>query len=576
MKLKAFKHFMREGRKISKVTNFEQTGKFTSGKTKSTYMTSPAAGSKLALGSSGFPTDHRNWPEGANSCIPSLISAESGEYVERFQALFELAPAMIWMFGADAQCRFFNQAWLDFRGRTLEQERGSKWIQGIHPEDRRRCLASFYSAFEARQPMRLDFRLQGADGSYSWMTGHAVPQYLLNGTFVGYVGSIGELQGQSGALDCEAGSGSTVRPSMRETLCEISAKLGPARLTPMAARASGSGKRDGPLSQEALRRCLDISLTPMVVLDEQGNSLYCNEAFRAFATAALSKAGPQEMWTDCASSEQAWLDSSAALEPGGIKVRAQPLFSGGRQCTAFSFIDTSQSTQSRLLARAFLHDLANSAGAIQTLAHLLSEETSRKERAEYVKLLQISITRLLSEIEHERKWLERAPRKSDVSTARELLDELMQSYPRQLFDRKCRIEVVGGALDSMQVLADRSLIVRVLDNMLRNAVEATVQGGYVKLGCRRVEDKLEFWVHNDGAISPRVRERIFRSAISTKGRGRGLGTQAIKLVSELYLGGTVTVSSDEENGTTFSVRFPASSEVAAPPSQELRHIRNAS
>ena len=72
------------------------------------------------------------------------------ESEERFQALADSAPMLIWVSGRDKLCTFFNKTWLDFTGRSMEQERGNGWAEGIHSEDLDRCLATYNASFDAR------------------------------------------------------------------------------------------------------------------------------------------------------------------------------------------------------------------------------------------------------------------------------------------------------------------------------------------------------------------------------------------------------------------------------------------
>ena len=87
----------------------------------------------------------------------------SGE--QRFRELLDASPVMMRMSGTDAMCIFVNRAWLEFRGRTLEEELGNGWAEGLHPDDRDLCLETYLKAFSTRTPYRLQYRVQRAGES---------------------------------------------------------------------------------------------------------------------------------------------------------------------------------------------------------------------------------------------------------------------------------------------------------------------------------------------------------------------------------------------------------------------------
>jgi PAS domain S-box-containing protein len=107
----------------------------------------------------------------------------------RFQAMADTAPVLIWMTGTDGLCNYFNKPWLDFTGRTMEQEVGTGWIEGVHPDDVQGCFDGFLPAFHARKPFRMEYRLRRADGEYRWLMESGIPRYTGAGEFVGYIGS---------------------------------------------------------------------------------------------------------------------------------------------------------------------------------------------------------------------------------------------------------------------------------------------------------------------------------------------------------------------------------------------------
>jgi len=115
-----------------------------------------------------------------------------GPMDERFRELLDSAPVMIWMAGTEATCTFVNQAWLEFRGRTLEEEKGNGWTEGLHPDDRDLCLETYLKAFSARQPFRMQFRLLRAGGEYCWVENAGLPR-MENGQFVGFIGTAADV-----------------------------------------------------------------------------------------------------------------------------------------------------------------------------------------------------------------------------------------------------------------------------------------------------------------------------------------------------------------------------------------------
>ncbi len=111
------------------------------------------------------------------------------ESEERFRLVANKAPVLIWMSGTDKLCTFFNQCWLDFTGRSMDQELRDGWAAGVHPEDLARCLGIYSSAFDARVDFEMEYRLKRFDGKYRWIVDYGVPRFESDGAFCGYIGS---------------------------------------------------------------------------------------------------------------------------------------------------------------------------------------------------------------------------------------------------------------------------------------------------------------------------------------------------------------------------------------------------
>jgi PAS domain S-box-containing protein len=107
----------------------------------------------------------------------------------KFRNMADTAPVLIWVSGPDKLCNYFNQGWLKFTGRSIEEELGSGWTEGIHPEDRARCLDSFDIAFESRESFQIEYRLRAANGEYRWIYDSGTPRFSTEGEFLGFIGS---------------------------------------------------------------------------------------------------------------------------------------------------------------------------------------------------------------------------------------------------------------------------------------------------------------------------------------------------------------------------------------------------
>jgi PAS domain S-box-containing protein len=113
-----------------------------------------------------------------------------------YLTLLEDFPALVWRAGADGKCDYFNRTWLNFTGRTLEQERGEGWVEGAHPDDRGRVVRRYREAFRERRSFTIEYRLRRHDGEYRWISDNGTPFNDLNGTFAGYLGACYDITEQ--------------------------------------------------------------------------------------------------------------------------------------------------------------------------------------------------------------------------------------------------------------------------------------------------------------------------------------------------------------------------------------------
>jgi PAS domain S-box-containing protein len=104
------------------------------------------------------------------------------------------APVMMWVTDPEGHCTYLNRFWYEFTGQTPAEAEGYGWLDATHPEDKERAGAVFLAANAAREPFRLEYRLRRADGAYRWAIDAAAPRFSEGGAFLGYVGSVIDIE----------------------------------------------------------------------------------------------------------------------------------------------------------------------------------------------------------------------------------------------------------------------------------------------------------------------------------------------------------------------------------------------
>lgn len=126
---------------------------------------------------------------------------QPGLSATEYRLLIEHSPVMIWRSGLDAKCDYFNDTWLQFTGRTLEQEAGDGWAEGVHPQDFERCVAHYLEHFHRREAFEMEYRLRRHDGEWRWIFDRGVPYTDDSGTFAGFIGSCVDVDERRNAQD---------------------------------------------------------------------------------------------------------------------------------------------------------------------------------------------------------------------------------------------------------------------------------------------------------------------------------------------------------------------------------------
>ena len=119
----------------------------------------------------------------------NLINKELLEREFQYRNLANSGPALVWTSGTDKLCNYFNNTWLSFTGRTLEQEMGNGWTEGVHPDDIADCVKTYLTAFDQKVPFEMEYRVMHVSGEYKWIVDLGTPNYNSDGEFIGYIGN---------------------------------------------------------------------------------------------------------------------------------------------------------------------------------------------------------------------------------------------------------------------------------------------------------------------------------------------------------------------------------------------------
>lgn len=258
-------------------------------------------------------------------------------------------------------------------------------------------------------------------------------------------------------------------------------------------------------------------------------------------------------------SEQECRISTINSEALDLRVIATPYQQNEENFTIFAISDISNEKRRQLLERVFFHDVLNSASAISGISYILQEIDNPDEIMSMAKTLNRSADILIDEIISQRTLTaaERGDIELSFSTTGsfETLHDLAEMYDKHEISQNKDLALDPDS-QNVGLVTDTALLRRIIANMVKNALEASMPGGTVSLKCIEDEKTVTFSIHNSTFMSRDVQLQLFKRSFTTKGVGRGIGTYSMKLFGEKYLKGKVWFTSSEQEGTTFFLQIP--------------------
>jgi signal transduction histidine kinase len=250
-------------------------------------------------------------------------------------------------------------------------------------------------------------------------------------------------------------------------------------------------------------------------------------------------------------------ETPQGMEALDLKVWGTPFRWRGEALALVVAVDISNEKRRKVLERIFFHDILNTAGVISNLTELLVEGIMTLDEAKDD--LTETARVLVAEIRGQRELLAAENNELTVKPkplhSRLFLESIVLIYRNTRLGREREIIIVPGECETA-FYSDERLLGRIIGNLIKNALEATPEGGTVTLGCSLQGEEISFWCKNDGMIPKDTQLQIFNRSYSTKDPDRGIGTYSVKLLTERYLKGKVGFTSNVAQGTTFTVTYP--------------------
>ena len=505
-----------------------------------------------------------------------FVEAVLREREKHFRTLANSAPVMMWMSGSDKLCAFVNKKWLDFAGRSFEQELGNGWARGLHPDDMAAFIAQYESSFDSRENFQAESRFRRADGEYRWMDVNGAPLYQ-EGQFAGYIGTCADI---------------TKQKLVTEQLRESEAQLTHAqRLTKVGSFEWNVKNNSAIWSREKLRM-IGASQAPSD-FEACLTHFHSSEknAFLEVRKRAHDGNTPVEVEYRVTRPDGERVIRSIVdgirNENGALEriVSASQDITDVRRAQEESFARQKRETLGTL-ANGVAHDFNNLLSAVIAQAELAFSELDSggvpEEELYAIRDVAVHGSEIVRELMIYAGTESEAPVLLNIS---QVVEEMLKLLKISVSKQATIVTDLAGQLPA--VLASPARISQIVMNLVMNASDAfgdrdgvirittrhaAAEGNVSKENPPTESDCVQLEISDTGCgMPPETKARALDPFFSTKSTGRGLGLAVVDGIVR-SLGGSIQVESEPGVGTAVRISLPPARNDSRPVGEEASRV----
>jgi len=500
----------------------------------------------------------------------------------QYRNLADSGLALIWTSGTDKLCNYFNQPWLKFTGRTLDQEIGNGWTEGVHPDDFDRCIKTYINAFDNREKFDMEYRLRHVSGDYRWIKDMGTPNYDSSGAFIGYIGHGFDITELKQTVETLRDSEENMRYIVKHDPNAIAVYDRNLHYIAVSDRYLRDynvkekdviGKHHYEVFPEMPQKWKDVHQRCMAGAIEfndddyfvrpDGSITYTRWECRPWRRIDGEIGGIityTEVTTERKKAELLLKEKNEEL-----------IQTNDELIKAKDNAEESDRLKSAFLAN-MSHEIRTPMSGILGFAELLKEpDLTGEERFEYISIIEKSGARMLGIINDivdiskiESGLMKVNARESNVN---EQIEYIYTFFKPEVEGKGMQLFFKNGLLSKEAIInTDREKVYAILINLVKNAIKYS-DNGSIELGYEKKGEYLEFFVRDTGIGIPKDRQeavfnRFVQADIGDKRayQGAGLGLSISKAYVEM-LGGRIWVESEEGKGSVFYFTLPYNDEV---------------